>query len=468
MWWLALSACSFSRFEYTPCEDSSECRDAFGFGSACGAEGYCRDMVPLDRCARSWPDDLLTNPDDYADRIVFGSVYDSAWDGLEEQASQLAITGVNGQGGLDGVEYGIIQCDYNFDDTTDFDNDDEAQAVTTIGRWLDREAGVAAVVGASTSSSTQAMYETTEKAGILMVSPSATSPALTLIDGIDHSDDNPGMLWRTVPSDAAQATAIAGDMMRRGVLRVGVIATSGPYGEGLASAFIEAFGAAGGVAELRTYEENDSAVLGEHIAAVATGDYTEVLYVGSSVGYVAQFLNGAATYPQFTSGGIGIFLTDAARYAQLFTDATGAEVLYPYVRGTSPATAAGPVYESFRAAYASEFGGDSADDSIYTSYAFDAAWLLIYGSAWAQYADGEITGLGIAKGLRQVSEGTLVPIQATNWNPAKADFELGQSIDVVGASGTLDFDPETEETTGAVDIWHIVQDEEWRFAILER
>lgn len=451
MWWIAVVGCSFTTFEYTPCEQSTDCRDAFGFGYACGDSGYCRPLAPLERCEKTFPSDLLTNPE-YKDRIVVASVYDSAYDSLEEEASELAVYGVNNQGGLDDIQYGLVQCDYNVDGT--YDNDDESTVMTNIGTWLAEEAGVPALIGSSTSSSTQVLYETTGEHGILMVSPSATSPALTLIDGIDHSDDAPGMLWRTIPSDAVQARAIAYDMAQRHVERVAVIAVDGAYGEGLSSAFIEAYTDGNPEITLYSYDEADDAVLGEHIGAVANLDYQEVLYVGSSVGSVIRFLNGASTLPRFENGEIRIFLTDSARYEQLFSDTIPeAQELFPLIRGTSPALASGPVYESFRAAFAAEYSGDSADGTIYTSHAFDAAWLVLYGTAWSYYQDGAITGFGMAKGLRQVSSGTRITVQSTNWNAVKANFEVGQSVDLEGASGEMDFDPATEETTKAVDFW---------------
>ena len=43
----------------------------------------------------------------------------------------------------------------------------------------------------------------------VLISPSATSEALTIIDGIQKSDDLPGLFWRTVGSDQIQAQVLA-------------------------------------------------------------------------------------------------------------------------------------------------------------------------------------------------------------------------------------------------------------------
>jgi hypothetical protein len=101
-----------------------------------------------------------------------------------------------------------------------------------------------------------------------------------------------------------------------------------------------------------------------------------------------------------------------------------------------------------------------ASSSIYTAFAFDAAWLSVYAAAWSFYQHGGIQGEGMGQGMRVVSnnggdESRDIDIRATTWNDARAYFESGLSIDVSGASGSLDYDPETEETTSAMDVWFI-------------
>ena len=43
---------------------------------------------------------------------------------------------------------------------------------------------------------------------------------------------------------------------------------------------------------------------------------------------------------------------------------------------------------------------------------------------------------------------------AVSWRRS-ADVAAGKSIDVKGSSGTLDYDPVTEETTAPMDVWVI-------------
>ena len=104
--------------------------------------------------------------------------------------------------------------------------------------------------------------------------------------------------------------------------------------------------------------------------------------------------------------------------------------------------------------YAAEYGDSDVSVLSYTAQAFDASWLVVMGHAWALAQRGAVSGVNIARGMRQVSAGEPVQIRPTNWNLVKAEFSAGNSIDVEGASGQLDFD-ERGETSGPVDVWTI-------------
>ena len=66
--------------------------------------------------------------------------------------------------------------------------------------------------------------------GMVMISPSATSPGLSTVE------DN-GLFFRTAPSDARQGEVMAEILQDRGVNRVAVTYTNNDYGKGLADAF---------------------------------------------------------------------------------------------------------------------------------------------------------------------------------------------------------------------------------------
>lgn len=75
--------------------------------------------------------------------------------------------------------------------------------------------------------------------GVAMISPSATSPALSTIA------DN-GYFFRTAPSDARQGQVLAEITIERGINEVAVTYTNNDYGKGLSDSFINAYQGLGG------------------------------------------------------------------------------------------------------------------------------------------------------------------------------------------------------------------------------
>jgi branched-chain amino acid transport system substrate-binding protein len=458
---LLFAACSFSRFEYSRCATNAECRDAFGFGSVCGEEGLCRDLEPDPRCT-SAPVDLFERLEEHRDDIVIGSLFDHSSDIPEIHSAALAVDQVNQAEGLVGHDYAIVQCSYEENPSLDSMSMDEATAA--VATWLADEAGVPAIVGPATSSQSEVAYATlnSEQAfETLIVSPSATSPALIDIDGLEKSDEHPGLFWRTAPPDSLQGLVIAEDIQGRGSDEVAVIYETGPYGEGLAVAFSEAFEAAGGAYSLLPFSDD-----GQRTEAVTTGGearYDEVVFISGEITDIVAFMESAGANAGYTDR--PVFLTDGARDVALLTDveSPGGRALFAFVRGTAPATPSGPNYDTFRGSYNAAYSGD-ATDSVYTSYTYDATWLALYGSAWAWYQgapataqdrppERQIGGPDSARGLRRLSDGDPVVIRTTSWPDVLSHFEAGIGVNIDGASGHLDFDPDTEETTAPIDIW---------------
>ena len=87
---------------------------------------------------------------------------------------------------------------------------------------------VSAIVGGDCSGVTIAMLKNVARPnGIVMISPSATSPALSTIE-----DD--GLFFRTAPSDARQGEVIADILKDKGIRQAALTYTNNDYGKGLA------------------------------------------------------------------------------------------------------------------------------------------------------------------------------------------------------------------------------------------
>ncbi|MBK7761466.1 MAG: hypothetical protein IPI35_34715 [Deltaproteobacteria bacterium] len=118
----------------------------------------------------------------------------------------------NDNAGLEGVNFAVLHCsneeDFNGDGLT------KDEAAVELGVWLADSLGVSATVGPASSGRVEAVYEATKGAGMLTISPSATSPALTALDGLSATDNEPGLLWRTAPPDSLPEGAVmAADLL---------------------------------------------------------------------------------------------------------------------------------------------------------------------------------------------------------------------------------------------------------------
>lgn len=447
---LLLAGCSLGTFGYSPCETDGECRDAFGFGSVCGDAGLCEDAAPAPRCERTWPENLFDRLDEYRDAVVLGALFSLPSDLPEAQAAQLAVQQVNDVAGLDGRPFALVECTYAADPA--FDDLASEDAAAASAAFLAETLGVPAIVGPATSSTAEAAYYVAAEAGAVVISPSATSPSLSTIDGLEKTDEEPGLFWRTAPPDSLQGEVVAQDMLDRARSDVFVIYRTGSYGEGLATVFQAAFEKAGGRTTLQPFSDATERSLAVLAAEQAAPE--EVLFISSEPDDVVGFLNAAREAPGFQD--IGIFLTDTARDQELLTAAAAASDLFDQIRGTAPWVRTDlPVYEFFAYAYGAEYAPDSAADSVYTAHTWDATWLAVHGVAWSVANEGAITGLGVARGLRQVSAGEPVDINPTTWTRIRASFDEGLSVDVTGASGNLDFDPVTEETSAPIEVWAV-------------
>jgi branched-chain amino acid transport system substrate-binding protein len=452
---LLLGACSAGKFRYTLCAETAECRAAFGRGWVCGESGLCEEDPGNPRC-EPYPPGLLDDLD-REDDILFGAIVDRSAGGFEllVRAAKLAVDQVNGRQGLDSRRYSLMTC--SNEANPDFDDLDDLAAVGSVGAWMADVMGVAGVMGPVTSSQAEAAYNALAPRDTLIISPSATSPALTALDGLEATEEDPGLLWRTPPPDDLQGRVVAGEMKEvLGVVNVAVVYEVGAYGTGLKQVFLEQF--VDGTHDGSEFPFTSSAELASAVAEVAAGGFDEVLVISSVTSDSSDFLIAAAAIAEYAD--IGIFMTDGAFATQMLDDARdgGAEALFPNVRGTVPRffNEDSVIYNSFRSAYLLAWGGEDPRDFGFTAHAYDATWMLVYGSAWASYQeDGVITGTNMARGLRHISSGDLVEVGPGDWNNATARFEAGQSFNLEGASGRLDYDPVTEETTAPIDVWTI-------------
>jgi ABC-type branched-subunit amino acid transport system substrate-binding protein len=449
------SACSLVGPSVEECTSNAECQATFGFGFACGADGYCDPAFVAPRCTQTYPDDLFTAPETHRTTKVFGALFDRSVSAhvAREQSAQLALEQANALGGLEGDDFGIVFCTI---ETGMFDELSRTDAAVESARYLTQTLGLPAILGPSASTDAQAVFTATEGTGAVIVSPSATSTLLTTLDPSGVSDSSPGRLWRTAPPDDVQAAAVYAYLTGRMAppAPLVVIHEGGAYGEPLRDLIVTPWN------DRSTTDMNvmpiplDMTTTPAAAAAMArtmidTSPDGVVLFMSGQLTHYQEFLQAASSlvFPATTE----FFFTDTAAQAGLLMGASPeVSALFDQIRGTKPAALdlTEPVFGDFVARYTTAYGMSPAS-STFTAHSFDAAWLLAYATAWAELQEGGVSPAGIARGLRHVSSGSEAPLISSSWATVLAAFGRGEAVDARGASGTLDYDPMTEEIVNA-------------------
>jgi branched-chain amino acid transport system substrate-binding protein len=147
----------------------------------------------------------------------------------------------------------------------------DAAAATTAAERLVSSDSVNAIFGADCSGVTTAIANNVAVPnGVVMISPSATSPALTTIE-------DKGYFFRTAPSDARQGEVLAKVLKSRGINNVAVTFTNNDYGKGLASSFANAFG---GTIEISAAHEDGKGDYSAEVAALAASGSEHLVVFG--------------------------------------------------------------------------------------------------------------------------------------------------------------------------------------------
>ena len=445
-------SCTLTREDVAECKTNAECRGAFGAGFSCGEGGFCAKAAPNPRCTQTFPEDLLTRPESYPDVFTIGSIMDRSVDTQKdrEAAIRLAVMQVNESQGLDGHRFGVVQCDAA--ENADYDSLKRADAAVANAKYLADVLGVPAIVGPSASGDAAAVVAALADTGVLVISPAASSPEL---GSKKRTDEAPGLFWRTVPPDMLQGKAISRYLVKTSAdtKNVVVIDEKGPYGTALSEVFTSEFQKDG-----RTVKATEFSNGSERDAAIATATAAPappfVLFFSSQTPDAIAFLNAASRLSSYD--GVQIFLTDSAANTDLLSGVSEKKI-FSRVTGSRPAVPTGPTFDLFKTSYSAAFKKDPSALG-FAPQAYDATWMVFYGSAYALRQEGALTGLGIARGLRKISkDGAEVPIAPASWTKIADAIGAGNPVNVDGASGKLDYDAQGE-TSSPVEIWKISAD----------
>ena len=289
----------------------------------------------------------------------------------------------------------------------------DAAAATAAAERLVTAEGVAAIFGADCSGVTIAITNNVSVPnGVVTISPSATSPALTTIE------DN-GLFFRTAPSDARQGQVLAELLIERGIDSVAVTYTNNDYGKGLDGSFGENFMALGGTVEISAAHEDGKGDYSAEVGALAASGAEHLAVFG----YVDQGGKGIIQTAVDT-GAFENFIVADGMIGDSLIEAIG-DALTGTI-GTAPGSASEGAQMFLDHAAANGVDGDGP----FRGESYDAAALIVL----AMQAAGSTDRGGIAAHVMAVANGPGEPILPGELAKGLQILADGGEVDYVGAS----------------------------------
>ncbi|AXI54825.1 hypothetical protein SuNHUV7_32460 (plasmid) [Pseudoseohaeicola sp. NH-UV-7] len=268
--------------------------------------------------------------------------------------------------------------------------------------------GIHGLIGGDCSGVTGAILQNVAiPNGMVMISPSATSPGLSTVEDND-------LFFRTAPSDAREGQVMADVLTDRGIKSIALTYTNNDYGKGLADAIVTSFEAVGGEVTISAAHEDGKADYSAEVGALASA--------GGDILVVAGYLD---------QGGLGII------NAALDSGAYDTFGLPGGMIGESLPNNVGPALNGSFGQIAGSGGdgiekltamaGDAFDaTSPYTPESYDAAALFMLAMQAADSTDPAVYGAKILDVANAPGE-KIYP------------GELGKALDILREGGEVDY-----------------------------
>jgi len=274
--------------------------------------------------------------------------------------------------------------------------------------------GVAAIMGADCSGVTGAIASNVAVPnGVVMISPSATSPGFTTLD-------DKGFFFRTAPSDARGGQILADITKDRKIKSVAITYTNNDYGKGLADVYEAAVKAHGIKVTTVSAHEDGKADYSSEVATLASagGDAVAV------IGYLDQGGKGIIQ-GSLDSGAFDTFILSDGMIGDSLTKAFGKDLNKSF--GSLPGSTAKGAGVFTNVAKAA--GIDSSGP--YTGESYDAGALIVL----AMQAGNSADRASIAKNVMDVANGPGTKIYPGELKKALDLLAKGKKIDYEGATG---------------------------------
>ncbi len=326
--------------------------------------------------------------------------------GHMKNAAEAAIAEVNASG----------KSKFAFSDVTGDTTCTGADVAVTAAEKMVTADGVKGIIGGDCSGVTGAILQKVARPnGIVMISPSATSPALSTAE-----DD--GLFFRTAPSDAREGEVAAQILQEHGVKTIALTYSNSDYGKGLAEAISSSFEKLGGKVSINIPHDDAKSDFSAEVASLAAAG-GDILVVAGYVdqggkGIIQASLDtGAFSKFELPGGMVSDSLTKNfgksidGSYGQVASsDSPGAAILLDIGKKNTPAFDA---------------------SSPYASESYDAAALIMLAMNATGSSDPKVYKekiMEIANGPADGSGTKILP------------GELGKALDLIAAGKAIDYD----------------------------
>lgn len=444
----AIAGCSFTTAgNFEECKADVDC----GSNAAC-SKGYCLTLPA--GCRREEAGGTV-KAFEQPTRIPIAALLPITEDGVSDDsevqglnAIRLAAAEVNERGGLKGRSFGVFACDTQRDPAL----------TASQAAWMVQNLRVPAIISSGSSQAlTLAQEPSRLDAGTLVISTSATNPALS------STFRTEGNVWRVAPPDTLQARVLLrllqADFPDAGGSRIDVVYEDTAYGSGLANPIADGLLAAGYPSDRRPFFKRDSAsqtTLVNNLSNFRPAATVLVAFPDDGKSIVGR----ARAFPQLTrAGGHRWYLTDATKSPELVTLEDGGAAVTRFeldqMLGTAPAQGAGGAFAAFRGSFIAQYRLDPNSFS-YASHSYDAMWLVMLSAAAAQSL-GVIDGPNLGVGMTRLSSTNQLPVllRSDSWTEPSNNLLQGLSVNVEGASGPLDFDLDAGVPSAPYEIWQV-------------
>lgn len=460
------------------CEVNTDCDE----DERCGDDDTCVSLLSSNCTVLQYPDD-----DDFdRDRAVFlGSIMPTGepFDAITiplQNATQLAIEDFNNTTSLPGGrQIAWVACD----DTGG------ASVAEDAARHLVDNVGARAIVGPVFSESViRVAEEVTVAADTFVITPTASAE---LLSGL--SDNN--LVWRVTPSDLYQSESIRQRVAEVAPARLLVLAKDDAYGNGILNSISAGLAADNPGIEIftSTYENpanfetqekllsSYGGVLGAALSETVPGGmwmqpedhYTHVLILGTSeaealiLSYLSVWaqLYADAPMPTFMlSHGAVPSMEDIV---QNLGTVPGTEALAPLrpllfsrIEGFTPDVFDPDNFAAFNIRYKVRFMNQDALTT--SSLSYDATLAAIFAMVTTD-AEMPVSGTAIANGMASLNDqdGTAISFSGAGLNfilQARNALAAGNTVDLQGVSGALNWDPDNGELFANLLGWELIGD----------